>query len=122
MNEFSFQLWLEAYGRTWENRDPQAAAKLYADGGTYQLTPFLEPLRGSQAILDYWTEVATTEKDISFGFEILAVTEQFGIARWHVSFFRTPQGLNTKFDGVSLISLNADSKCVSLREWWHKQQ
>jgi uncharacterized protein (TIGR02246 family) len=122
MDETSFQQWLEAYGRAWERRDPQAAAELYAEDGTYQVTPSLEPLRGRQAILDYWTEVARTEIDISFGYEILDVAERFGIARWHATFVRTPPGLPTKLDGIFVISLNAEGKCTSLREWWHKQQ
>jgi SnoaL-like domain len=122
MNESSFHQWLDAYGRAWETRDPQSAAELYANDGTYQVTPFLEPLRGRPAILEYWTEVARTEEDISFGYEILAVTEQFGIARWHSSFVRTPPGLPTKLDGIFLIRLNTEGKCTSLHEWWHKQQ
>ena len=121
MNEASFKQWLDAYGRAWESRDPQAAAELYANDGSYQVTPFLEPLRGRQAILDYWTEVARTEIDISFEYEILAVTERLGIARWHASFVRTPPGLPTKLEGIFVISLNAEGKCTSVREWWHKQ-
>jgi uncharacterized protein (TIGR02246 family) len=122
MNESFFRQWIEAYGRAWESRDPEAAAELYTYDGTYQVTPFLEPLRGRQAIRDYWTEVTRTEKEITFGYEILAVTEQFGIARWHASFLRTPPDLNTRLDGIFVITLSAEGKCTSLREWWHKQQ
>jgi uncharacterized protein (TIGR02246 family) len=122
MNESAFTQWLDAYGRAWESRDARAAAELYADDGTYQVTPFLDPLRGRRAILDYWTEVARTEKEISCRYEVLAVTEQYGIARWQASFIRIPPGLATKLDGVFVISLNAQGKCSSLREWWHKQQ
>lgn len=122
MNESAFTQWLDAYGRAWESRDARAAAELYADDGTYQVTPFLDPLRGRRAILDYWTEVARTEKEISFRYEVLAITEQYGIARWQASFIRIPPGLATKLDGVFVISLNAQGKCSSLREWWHKQQ
>jgi hypothetical protein len=122
MNDSAFTQWLDAYGRAWESRDARAAAELYADDGTYQVTPFLDPLRGRRAILDYWTEVTRTEKEISFRYEVLAVTEQYGIARWQASFIRIPPGLATKLDGVFVISLNAQGKCSSLREWWHKQQ
>ena len=122
MHESTFKQWLDAYGRAWENRDPQAAAELYAEDGAYQVTPFLDPLRGRRAILDYWTEVARTEKEISFRYEILALTEHFGIARWQASFIRTPPGLPTKLDGIFVIQLNAEEKCTSLREWWHKLQ
>lgn len=122
MKRATFKTWLEAYGRAWETRDPHAATALFAEDGTYQVTPFLAPMRGRQAILEYWLEVARTEEDIRFGFEILALTSDMGIARWWASFVRVPPGLQTKLDGIFLISLDADDRCKSLREWWHKQQ
>ena len=122
MDETAFRTWLDAYGRAWRERNPQAAAELYAEGGTYQVTPFLEPMRGREAIRVYWNEVTATEKDISFSYEILVATEKFGIARWRASFARTPPGLKTKLDGIFLIELDMSGKCTSLREWWHKQQ
>jgi hypothetical protein len=122
MDETAFRTWLDAYGRAWQERNPQAAAELYAEGGTYQVTPFLVPMRGREAIRAYWNEVTATEKDISFSYEILVATEKFGIARWRASFERTPPGLKTKLDGIFLIELDISGKCTSLREWWHKQQ
>jgi len=113
---------MDAYGRAWDSRDPQAAAELFAENGTYQVTPFLEPIRGRQAIFDYWSHVARTEQDIRFEYEILSVTPEVGIARWWASFVRVPHRLQTKLDGISLISLGPDCRCNSLREWWHKDQ
>lgn len=116
------KVWLDAYGRAWEARDPVSAAKLFADDGTYQVTPFVEPLRGYEAILNYWREVARTEEQIRFGYEVLAVAGDCGIAHWWSSFIRVPPGLQTKLDGIFLIRLDAKCRCTSLREWWHKQQ
>jgi uncharacterized protein (TIGR02246 family) len=118
----AFDDWLESYGHAWKSRNPQAAADLYAEDGTYQVTPFLEPMRGKQAILEYWTNVAQTQQNIQFGYEILAVTPEHGIARWWASFVIVPPGLQTKLDGIFLISLDENGRCHSLREWWHKQQ
>ena len=117
-----FKLWLDAYGRAWEARDPDAAANLFADDGTYEVTPFVKPLGGRKAILDYWREVARTEQEIRFGYEVLAVTNEYGIARWWSSFVRVPPGLQTKLDGIFLIRLDSERRCTLLREWWHKQQ
>jgi len=123
MTPESFASWLDAYGRAWETRDPKAAADLFAEDGAYQVTPFLEPMRGRPAILEYWTHVAQTEQDIRFGYEILAVTGEQGIARWWASFIRVPPGVPTKLDGIFLLSLDKNGVlCKSLREWWHKQQ
>jgi SnoaL-like domain len=122
MTANAFVSWLDSYGQAWESRDPQAAANLFAEEGTYQVTPFVEPMRGRPAILAYWTHVAKTEQNIHFGYEILAVTPDHGIARWWASFVIVPPGLQTKLDGIFLISLDENGRCVSLREWWHKQQ
>jgi SnoaL-like domain len=122
MTASAFASWLDAYGRAWTSRDPQAAADLYTEHGTYQVTPFLKPMRGRQAILDYWMHVTQTEQDIQFGYEILSVSPDQGIARWWASFVIVPPGLQTKLDGIFLISLDENGRCHSLREWWHKLQ
>lgn len=122
MEPATFKSWLESYGSSWRNRDPQAAAELFTEDGTYQVTPFVEPMRGRPAIFDYWSHVAETERAIQFGYEILAVTRDAGIARWWASFLIVPQGLQTKLDGIFLITFGADGRCQSLREWWHKEQ
>jgi uncharacterized protein (TIGR02246 family) len=122
MTPNAFASWLDAYSRAWTSGDPQAAAALFAEDGTYQVTPFLEPMHGRQAIFDYWTHVARTEENIQFGYEILSVTPEHGIARWWASFVIVPPGLHTKLDGIFLISLDGAGRCRSLREWWHKQQ
>ncbi len=118
----AFKSWLDAYGRAWECRDPEAATELFTGDGTYQVTPFVEPLRGHKAIFDYWSGVARTEESIRFGYEILVASAEINIARWWASFVIVPEGLQTKLDGIFLISLDDQGRCKSLREWWHKQQ
>lgn len=122
MNETAFKHWLDKYGRAWANRDPKAAAELYAEDGSYQVTPFVAPLRGREEIRKYWAEVARTEQDISFWYEILSASKEFCIAHWRASFEITPQELRTNLDGIFVIKLDARGRCASLREWWHKQQ
>src|SRR5215467_2831064 len=122
MDRSALKTWLDSYGRAWMQRDPDAASALYASDGTYRVTPFQEPMTGRQAIFDYWSEVARTQEQILFDYEILAVNAEYGIARWWASFVRVPPGLPTKLDGIFLISLNAGGRCTSLREWWHKLQ
>jgi SnoaL-like domain len=117
-----FKSWLDAYAHAWENRDPEAATALFTEDGTYQVTPFLEPMRGRNAIFEYWSEVARTEENIRFGYEILVANPELNIAKWSASFIIVPLGLQTKLDGIFLISLDDEGHCKSLQEWWHKQQ
>lgn len=118
----AFKSWLDGYGQAWENRNPEAAAALFNESGSYQVTPFLEPMRGRKAIFEYWSEVARTEENIKFAYEVLVAKTELNIARWSASFVIVPQGLQTQLDGIFLISLDEEGRCRSLREWWHKQQ
>jgi hypothetical protein len=118
----AFKSWLDAYGKAWESRDAEAAAALYTENGTYRVTPFVEPMRGRKAIFEYWSNVARTEENVKFGYEILVASRELNIAKWSASFVIVPQGLKTKLDGIFVISLDEQGRCTSLREWWHKQQ
>jgi hypothetical protein len=118
----AFKSWLDAYGQAWEKRNPEAATALYTENGTYQVTPFLDPMHGRKAIFEYWSEVARTEENIRFGYEILVANRELNIARWSASFVIVPPGLQTQLDGIYLISLDAEGRCKSLQEWWHKLQ
>ncbi len=120
MTHEAFKSWLDAYGRAWETRNPEAAAELFTADAIYQETPFVEPLRGGSAIFDYWSHVSRSQEQIRFGYEILAVTRDFGIAHWWASFIRTSERTPVKLDGIFLISLEADQRCKMLREWWVK--
>lgn len=117
-----FRSWLEAYRRAWETRDPQTAASLFAEDGTYQENPFAEPMRGRRAIADYWSHVALTQEQVQFRYEILAVKRALGIARWWASFVRIPSKTQIKLDGIFAVSLDGENRCWVFREWWHKQE
>ena len=82
----AFKSWLDAYGRAWENRIPEAATALFTDRCTYQVTPFLKPMCGREAIFEYWSEVTRTEENIRFAYEILVANAELNIARWSASF------------------------------------
>lgn len=118
----TFKSWLDAYGQAWENRNPEAITALFTENSTYQVTPFLEPMSGRNAIYEYWSEMARTEENITFRYEILVANPELKIARWSASFVIVPPGLQTQLDGIFLISLDEQGRCKSLQEWWHKQQ
>ncbi len=122
MDEGTFKPWLDAYGRAWETRDPEAAVRLFTREATYHETPFDEPARGHAEILEYWSEGARSQEDIHFSYETLAVKENEGIARWRASFRRVSSKAQVKLDGIFLVKLDADGLCTAFREWWHKQE
>src|SRR5689334_1601674 len=121
MNEQNFRNWLDRYQRAWETRDFAIAETLFTADATYQETPFSEPFRGYEAIIQYGLSVNPRQVNIQFHYEILAVNNEtgLGIAHWGVSFIQTPEMAKVTLDGIFVVRLNADGVCTEFREWWH---
>lgn len=118
----AFESWLAAYGRAWEARDPRAAADLFSEDATYRETPFDESARGREAIADYWSRVIAGHEGVRFGYEILAVADDRGIARWWASIRSIRPGKPVELDGIFVLRMGADSLCEEFREWWHYRE
>jgi uncharacterized protein (TIGR02246 family) len=115
--------WLKAYGRAWETRDPESVAALFTEDATYQETPFTEPLRGRAAIREYWLKVVVErQKQIQFGFKVLAIQESLAFARWWCSFFSLPAGKRISLDGIFVLDFNDHGLCRELSEWWMRKE
>jgi len=119
MNLETFRSWLDSYSRAWENRDPQVYADPFTDDAIYHVNPFSEPLHGRSSILDYWINVIHSRDQIQFNYEILAVTQDTGIAQWWVSFVSIPSKAQVKLDGIFVVSLTEKKRCRVFRQWWH---
>lgn len=123
MNEAQFTRWLTAYGRAWETGDAAAVVALFAPDAAYHETPFDPPMVGRGAIETYWREGAgQAQRDISFLFKVLSVTDDSGLGHWSAEFVRVPSGSRVRLDGVMAVRFDGDGRCVEFREWWHRQE
>ncbi|MGH2652286.1 MAG: nuclear transport factor 2 family protein [Actinomycetota bacterium] len=109
--------WLAAYGKAWETQDPDAAVALFTPEATYQEKPFDEPMRGREAIREYWATGAGHQREVRFDSRILSVEPAVG--HWWASYTATATGELTKLDGIFLLEFDDEGLCTSLREWWH---
>jgi ketosteroid isomerase-like protein len=121
-NKEQLEAWMAKLGRAWEAGDADAAAALFSEDVSYQEDPFAAPMRGREAVRAYWAEVPLTQRDIRFGFETLAVTEDGGVFHWWASFTRIPTGAAVKLDGAQIVRFDDDGRCCSLREWWMREE
>ena len=123
MNPESLRTWLDSYGSAWEERDPEAVIRLFAEDATYQETPFSQPMRGREAIRQYWSKaVVAYQEQVRFAFEVLAITEVTAIAHWWASFVRISSKTRVSLDGVFLLTFDAAGLCRELREWWVRKE
>jgi uncharacterized protein (TIGR02246 family) len=111
--------WLAAYGKAWETRDADAAAALFTPDATYQDMPFDPPHQGHEGIRNYWSGVTKDQRNVKFGYDIIAVSGSTGIAHWTAEFDVEPTRAHLSLNGVFVLEFDAAGKCRSLREWWH---
>lgn len=122
MDAESFRIWLDAYKRAWETRDPEAVRALFSEQAVYVERPYREPLRGREAIAEYWSRIPETQDDVHVEVEPLAVGGDVGVAHWWASFLRMPSGKRVHLDGTLAATFGADGTCRLFREWWHKRE
>lgn len=122
MNRDDFKAWLDAYGRAWSNRDPQAVADLFTEDAVYLETPYQDPIRGRAGVVRYWEHLPRTQEDIRFRHEVLSFAGDTGLAHWWASFARIPSGKRVHLDGVLVATFATAGKCRLFREWWHKRE
>lgn len=117
LSDLLIMRWLDDYGAAWEGRDADAAAALFAEGASYQETPYAEAFVGRDAIRDYWAGVTAAQSGIEFEAEILSVSGNTAVARWSSAFEAgdAPVELN----GVFVLEFDGEGKVSSLSEWWH---
>jgi ketosteroid isomerase-like protein len=116
------QRWLDRYGNAWVERDPAAAAELFAVGARYHETPFDPPLAGRAGIREYWEDVPRSQEHITFSSRALVVAGATGVAQWQSCFTRIPSRRRVELDGVFLLQFDDAGRCTELREWWHRRE
>jgi len=118
----SFQLWLDAYGRAWEQGDAAAVVALFGPDTAYYETPFDPPMLGRDAIRDYWQAgAADAQRDVVFAYTILSAGDP-AVAHWTARFTRVPSGVGVRLDGVLVARFDGAGQCVEFREWWHREE
>jgi ketosteroid isomerase-like protein len=124
MDHAGFKKWMDAYRRAYERRDPDAAARLFTDDATYQWGPFGDLLRGPEAIRERWASAVgdDRETDFEFAYEVLAVTDELGIAHWMASASVPSEHRRLLYDGIFAVALGEDDLCLQFREWWNTDE
>ena len=111
--------WLDEYGRAWESRDADAAAKLFTEDAVYQWGPFGRKLRGQVMIREAWAEAVETQSNVQFGYEVMSASASGGIVRWWCSVDAPDRSVRERVEGVFRLAFDESGLCASLEEWWN---
>jgi len=118
----TFSQWLETYGEASKENNAKASSELFSQGAKYYETPFADPIIGREAIYQYWYKAAQTLKDKETTYQILALRDNLGIARWKSKFTNNNTDKRISLDCVFLVEFDENNKCSVFREWWHSQE
>src|SRR6185295_9895301 len=100
MDAMDFDHWLKAYQQAWQGRDAAAAAALFSADAEYYWTPLDPPALGPAGVAAAWEGAVSQQRDITFRYEVLAVTATTGIAKWRADFTRLPTQGKVRIEGV----------------------
>ena len=79
-------------------------------------------LHGPDEIRGKWDQASDPPASpVTFDYEVLAVTESVGIARWIASHSYASEGKLIRSDGIFEVALNG-GLCTSFREWWNMRE
>lgn len=121
MTKATFEKWLDDYLRPQELRSAEKIKDLFAADGVYWWGPFYEARHGVDAIYEHHRNALSHQTDLKYDYEILAVTDQYGIARFHLVLNELTEGEPTEYDGIFLVHLNHDDRCTLFEEWYHSR-
>ena len=119
MTEGDFRNWLEAYLRPQEQRSAEGVKEVFAEDGVYWWGPFSEARHGVAAIYAHHKNALSHQSDLKYEYDILATTETYGIARFHLTLVDHQRDEPNTYDGIFQVHLNADGKCTLFEEWYH---
>lgn len=117
----TFKKWLNALGKAWVSKNPDAASKLCSKNVVYYEDPFLPPLKGRDAVKKIWLDVPISQKDVKFTYEIIATTDDLGVAQWTGSFIRVPENTKAELKGIYLVKLDNEGLCKEFHQWWNNK-
>ena len=113
-----FSRWLEGYRQAMVDLDAEAAGELFSAEAVYVESPFAEPIHGRSDIVKYWRMVAEVMRDVEFRSEVLATTDDVGVARVNDALTRVASGRRSRYDGIFYARFDNELRCAEFREWW----
>ena len=119
MTRETYGAWLTAFCRGWEEADTEALVSLFTAHGVFWETPFDPPEAGEAMMRQGWDQLWPLQHERRMDAEILAVTDDTGVARWRGSYRKSADGTLREMDGIFLTRHATDGRCLELIEWRH---
>jgi len=112
---------VDAFGAAWERGDVDAIASIFTPDATFLETPFSDKTVGISAIRAYWSDVPTTQADVSF-----KSGEIYSAGPWFATEFRCTYRRRRTGEWVdargAMFCETKDGKVSEMRMYWHRSR
>jgi ketosteroid isomerase-like protein len=107
------------FGLGWEKGDCDRMAGVFLEDGVYVPDPFATPLRGRDAIREYWRDIPREQAEVSFKIgEIFVVGPWFSV-EFRCRFRRRRTGEWVDVRGALFCETESD-QISEMRMYWHR--
>ena len=113
------QAWVDGYGQAWRDKDPDAAAALFTESGSYLDHPTGEPYRGPDGVRTYWTNITASQENVEvrMGTPIVSADNRRAAVEFWTTFVN--DGQPVAVIGILFLRFADDGRCEELRETWN---
>lgn len=110
---------VDTFGKGWAKGDVPLLMSVFSDDAVFIETPFAQPRKGKEAILNYWRDVPVHQAEVTFtSGEVFTVGPWFS-AEYKVTFRRRRTGEWVEARGAMFCE-TAGGKISELRMYWHR--
>ena len=110
---------IDTFGTAWEKGNLDLLMSVYAPDVVFLETPFSAPLRGSDAVRQYWAEVPYNQSEVTFSSgEIYAAGPWFS-TEFKCRFRRRRTGEWVEARGAIFCEMAGD-RIGEMRMYWHR--
>ena len=106
--------WMAGYERAWASNDPDEIRALFTADALYFTTPFREPWRGRQDIVDGWLGRKDEPGGWAFEWQPLVDTAELAIVTGTTTYDDPSQA----YSNLWVLRFAEDGRCSEFTEWW----
>jgi ketosteroid isomerase-like protein len=113
------QEWVDGYGQAWRDKDPDAAAALFAENAMYRDHPTGEGYRGPEGVRTYWANITASQEnpDVRMGAPIVSPDNGRAAVEFWARFLNDGQPVSVI--GILFLRFADGGLCEELRETWN---
>jgi len=120
MTPGEFRSLLDQFADGWTKGEPGRMADAFLPDGVFQPGSFETPLKGRQAILDYWRDVPLAQSEVSCRYGEIFVAGPWCSTEFRCTYVRRRTGEGVDVQGA-LFCETRDGKIAEMRMHWERR-